>query len=55
MTHDQVDRMVRKANPLPDPSALGPVDAPVLTTERRTDIQTDDRVVGRGRWAEWPT
>ena len=47
MTHDQIDRMVRKANPLPDPGILGAVDAPVLTTplERRTDMQTDNREV----------
>jgi hypothetical protein len=54
MTHDQIDRMVRQANPLPEPSALGPVDVPVLTTERRMDMQTDDRVMdeggGRNRW-----
>ncbi len=45
MTHDQIDRMVRKANPLPDPNALEPVDVPVLTTplERRTEMQIDDR------------
>jgi hypothetical protein len=48
MTHDQIDRMVRKANPLPDPAILGAVDAPVLTTERRTEMQTDDRVVVEG-------
>ena len=45
MTHDQIDRMVRRANPLPDPNALEPVDVPVLTTplERRTEMQIDDR------------
>ncbi len=45
MTHDQIDRMVRKANPLPDLNALEPVDVPVLTTllERRTEMQIDDR------------
>jgi hypothetical protein len=46
--------MVRRANPLPDPNVLTPVDAPVLTTERRTDMQTDSREVreegGRSRW-----
>jgi hypothetical protein len=55
MTHDQIDRMVRKANPLPDPAILGVVDAPVLTTERRTEMQTDDRQTtdqpGQGRWS----
>ena len=50
MTHDQIDRMVRKANPLPDPTALEPVDASVLTTplERRMDMQTDNREVTEG-------
>lgn len=51
MTHDQIDRMVRKANPLPDSSVLGAVDAPVLTTqlERRRDMQTGNREVTEGR------
>jgi hypothetical protein len=50
MTHEQIDRMVRKANPLPDPNALEPVDVPVLTTplERRTEMQTDSRVAAEG-------
>ncbi|MGH8949348.1 MAG: hypothetical protein ACRDXF_10865 [Acidimicrobiia bacterium] len=50
MTHDQIDRLVRKANPLPDPTALEPVDVPVLATplERRTDMQTDNRQVTEG-------
>ena len=45
MTHDQIDRMVRKANPLPDPTALEPVEVPVLATplERRMEMQIDDR------------
>ncbi len=45
MTHDQIDRMVRKANPLPDLNALEPVGVPVLATplERRTEMQIDDR------------
>ena len=55
MTHDQIDRMVRKANPLPDPAILGAVDAPVLTTERRTEMQTDNRQAtdqpGQRRWS----
>ena len=46
MTHDQVREMVRRVNPVPDPSTLI-VEAPVLTTplERRTEMQTDDRVM----------
>ena len=57
MTHDQIDRMVRKANPLPDPTALESVDVPVLTTplERRTEMQIDDRPTeveaNRNRWS----
>ena len=45
MTHDQIREMVRRVNPIPDPSMLEIVDVPVLTTplERRTDMQTDDR------------
>lgn len=46
MTIDQIDRMVRHANPVPDPSVLGAVDAADLLIEeqRRTDMQTQDRV-----------
>ena len=45
MTHDQIREMVRRVNPIPDPSTLEIADVPVLTTplERRTDMQTDDR------------
>ncbi len=45
MTHDQIDRMVRRANPLPDLNALEPVGVPVLATplERRTEMQIDDK------------
>jgi hypothetical protein len=49
MTHDDVREMVRRVNPIPDPNMLESVDAPVLTTERRTDMQTDDRVEVNGR------
>jgi hypothetical protein len=49
MTHDQIDRMVRRANPLSDPSVLTPVDAPVLTTERKVGMQTDTREAAGGR------
>jgi hypothetical protein len=50
MTHEQIDRMVRKANPVRDPNTLGPVDVSVLTTplERRMDMQTDNREVTEG-------
>jgi hypothetical protein len=54
MTHDQIREMVRRVNPIPDPNMLETVDAPVLTTERRTDMQTDSREItsesGQSRW-----
>jgi hypothetical protein len=54
MTHDQIREMVRRVNPIPDPNTLGAVVAPVLTTERRTDMQTESREAtnepGRSRW-----
>lgn len=56
MTHDQVRQMVRRVNPIPDPSTLESVDAPVLVTrlERRMKMQTDNRQVvevrGGNRW-----
>jgi hypothetical protein len=54
MTHDQIREMVRRVNPIPDPNMLETVDAPVLTTERRMEMQTDDRVMvedgGANRW-----
>jgi hypothetical protein len=51
--------MVRRVNPIPDPKALETVvtSVPVTRFERRTDMQTDDRVVAenggpsRGRGA----
>jgi len=45
MTHDQIREMVRRVNPIPDPSMLEIVDVPVLTTplERRTEKQIDDK------------
>jgi len=47
MTLDQIDQMVRKANPVPDLKVLEPVDASVLVLDqqRRTEMQTHDRVV----------
>lgn len=46
MTHDQIDRMVRQANPVPELTTLDPVDASVLVLDqqRRTVMQTNDRV-----------
>ena len=45
MTHDQIREMVRRVNPIPDPTMLEIVDVPVLTTplERRMEMQIDDR------------
>lgn len=47
MTHDQIDRMIRQANPVPDPTALETVDVAVLALEkqRRTEMQTDQPLV----------
>ena len=57
MTHEQIDRMVRRANPIRDPNSLGSVAVPVLTTplERRMEMQIDDRPAtevqtDRNRW-----
>ena len=43
---DQIDRMVRQANPVPDVTVLEPFEAsvPVLDQQRRTVMQTHDRV-----------
>ena len=52
MMHDQIDRMVRQANPVPDLMTLEPVDASVLVLDRqrRTEVQTNDRIeVDQGR------
>jgi hypothetical protein len=45
MTLDQIDRMVRQANPVPDLFALEPIDPSVLDQQRRTEMQTHDRVI----------
>ena len=46
MTLDQVDQLVRNANPVPDLNVLGPVEASflVLDQRRRTEMQSHDRV-----------
>jgi hypothetical protein len=46
MTLDQIDQMVRQANPVPDLTVLEPVDASVLVfdQQRRMEMQTHDRV-----------
>ena len=58
MTLDQIELMVRRANPVPDVSMLDHVDAPVLLDQhRRMDMETMDRTTaerpsrpGRGLW-----
>jgi hypothetical protein len=45
MTLEQIDRLIRQANPVPDLGALEPIDASVLDEQRRMDMQTHDRVV----------
>jgi hypothetical protein len=45
MTLDQIDRLVRQANPVPDLRALEPLDVSFLREQRRTDMQTHDRVI----------
>jgi hypothetical protein len=59
MTLDQIELMVRQANPVPDVSMLEHVDAPVLLDQhRRMDMETMDRTTaeerpskpGRGLW-----
>jgi hypothetical protein len=46
MTLDQIDQLVRKANPVPDLNVLEPVETSVLVLDqqRRTEMQTHDRV-----------
>lgn len=44
MTLDQVDRIVRQANPVPDPKALEQVDPSVLDHWRRTEMLTQDPI-----------
>jgi dipeptidyl aminopeptidase/acylaminoacyl peptidase len=46
MTFDQIDRLVRQTNPVPDPAALDTVDAPVLllNSDRSIDMDTQDRI-----------
>lgn len=46
MTPDTIDRLVRQANPVPDPRVLEPVETSVLVLDkqRRTQMQTHDRI-----------
>lgn len=45
MTHEQIDRLVRRANPIPEPDALEAVMAPALIDdqEEKTHMSTDAR------------
>jgi hypothetical protein len=43
MTHDQVRQLVRRINPIQDPSMLETVDVSVLDLERSIDMQVDER------------
>lgn len=49
MTHDQVRQLVRRINPIPDPSLLEAVDVPVPVLERSMDMQLDDRPMAEER------
>jgi hypothetical protein len=49
MTHDQVRQLVRRINPIPDPSVLETVDVPVPIFERSMDMEVDDRPVAEER------
>ena len=53
MTPEQIDPIVRRANPVPDVSMLDPVDARALLDEnRRTEMQTLERAATRERPAK---
>lgn len=49
MTHDQVRQLVRRINPIPNPSVLETVDVPVPAFERSMDMQVDDRPMAEER------
>lgn len=54
MTHDQVRQLVRRINPIPDPSTLNTVDVPVPVLERSMDMQVDERPqVEERRYGRW--
>jgi hypothetical protein len=44
MTYEVIDRLVRPANPVPDPRMLEPVDVSVLQHERREEMQTQEPI-----------
>jgi hypothetical protein len=47
MTHDLIDRLVRPANPVPDPKMLGDVDVSALHVEWKEEMQTQKVEVDR--------
>lgn len=49
MTHDQIRQLVRRNNPVPDPSVLDTVDVLVPILERSMDMQVDDRPMAEER------
>lgn len=49
MTHDQVRELVRRINPIPNPSLLNTVDVPVPVLERSMDMQVDERPMAEER------
>jgi len=54
MTHDQIRQLVRRINPVQDPSVLESVEVSVPVLERRTEMQVDERPLagerGDSRW-----
>ena len=46
MTHDVIDRLVRPANPVPDPKMLEAVEASTLEMQRREEMQGQQVDVG---------
>jgi hypothetical protein len=53
MMHEQIDRMVRRANPVSDPKTLeDTASVLIVDMDRRIEMQTDDRptVAGRNNW-----
>ena len=49
MNHDQVDQLVRRANPAPEPFSFDVFVGHVLDLERSMDMQTDDRPMAETR------
>ena len=54
MTHDVIDRLVRPANPVPDPKMLEAVEVSTPDVQRREEMQGQQVEVGGDRAAEKP-